>query len=465
MSTTKPPEKPVRLGGGIVLLPGFSGFPSVHTFQLLQPYSLGADAFYVEPGLINDALALLRLMRMEDIRQLQILSIRPVGRSILGGKGPHTFPHNRLIHNLRAGALHGVIGQAIGLGSEQLTIGILADCMHDNFTCAGGDSWKDVNHQTTLFDEDDSFADKIFRYYGADWNQFCFNHNYRTPGQIRQQLQEIIYGQGLHGEIHEVADTASYMLGDLEEIEAVCPDSESRILDRGRDRHLVVAPDFAEILQAAKHPWDIWNSLVEKNGHLVVTDPVALNNFLLLRVLLWKNLYQNPARKVLEMLLRNIVYPYMVSRKLIQISDLPTKGDTWLFDIVEQEMGWQKGQSSDLNLLGSFPKRKAFATWEKALAFEEKKYNSGAFTLVFSVRDFQRTNSKTDKYQVFGPDGRVDTFKAVYPKHAAVIDQIAKDSTAPALPVQVVYVEHPQVSDNLRLAWREARARWRQRVD
>ena len=31
-------------------------------------------------------------------------------------------------------------------------------------------------------------------------------------------MQDIVEGKGLRGQIHEVADTASYMLGDLAEI-------------------------------------------------------------------------------------------------------------------------------------------------------------------------------------------------------------------------------------------------------
>ncbi len=451
MSNEKPVTTEQRLGGGLVLVSNPLPFSPLQQFQLYQHYSLGENAFYVEDGLVNDAMFPLKLTRMGDIRQLQILStVRVDARSKRVGH-PHTFWHTRLIHNLRAGALHGVIGRACGFKPEELAVGILADCMHDNFTCAGGDSWKDINHQKTLFDEDEDFAGKIFRYYDDGWRSLCFKHGLE-PKSTAQLMQEIVDGRGLAGEIHEIADTASYMLGDLEEI-AKTADS----------RHN--AEDFAEILAAAKHPWDIWNCLMEKDGHIVVMDPLALNNFLLLRVLLWKNFYQNPKRKVLELLMRDIVYPWLVSRKIIQISDLPVKGDTWLSSKVNREMGWEYGQNSNLSLLGSFPRLKCFATWGEALVFEKEKYASGAFTLAFSVKDFQKTNSKTEKYRVFGWDGRVDTFKSVYPPHAAVVDRIAADSMSPALPVHVVYVENPQLSDNFRKAWHEAREKWRKKID
>lgn len=320
------------------------------------------------------------------------------------------------------------------------------------FTCAGGDSWKDINHQKTLFDEDNDFAGKIFRYSGDGWWLLCKKHGL-DPKNTAQTIQEIVNGQGLRGEIHEIADTASYMLGDVEEIRRVC------------ERYADTPPEFVEILHAAGYPWDIWNCVAEKNGHVVVTNPVTLNNFLVLRILLWTKFYQNPRIKVLEMLMREIVYPYLVDKKLINISDLPTKGDTWLYSTIERHMGWQENQTRDLCLLGSFPKMKAFATWDRALAFEEYQYNSRAFTLVFSVEDFPKTNSKTDKYRVMCPDGRVETFRAAFYDQAKVIDEMAFKSMSPARPVHVVYVQYPHISPNLKQAWQNARARWKKVVE
>lgn len=459
-----------KLGGGLVLLPTNAGFSMIFTFGPLQRYSLGEKAFYLESGLVSDALQMLNLRRMEGVSQLQKLTSVSVDDCSKKIRGPHTFGHNRLIHSLRVGALHGIMGKVhehsciCGICQNKSTLGILAGCGHDMFTCAGGDSWKDINHQGTLFDEDEDFAGKIWRYYGAGWQKLCAKYEL-DPKSAAQAMQEIVAGRGLAGEVQEIADTASYMLGDLEQV-------------RFTEQFHGPSPEFAEIFRIANQPWDIWNCLKEKDGHLVVTDPIALNNFLLLRVLLWANLYQNPRHKVLEMLMMKVVYPYLVKRKLVKISDLPTKDDAWLFDIVEHKMGWQKDQSKDLNLLGSFPKMETFATWREALVFEEQKYESGDFTLMFSVKEFQKTNSKTDKYLVTDSDGQVGTFKDVFPKHAAVIDKIAADSMSPALPVCVVYVESPTLhkklrqtwrdlttSKNLRKAWDEARARWKRKSE
>lgn len=100
-------------------------------FKSYRLYALGDQAFCVGPGLVANALIPVKLLRMEDIRQLQLLTSMCVDGRAKRARRFHTFPHNRLIHNLRAGALHGIIGQACGLSQNELDIGILADSMHD----------------------------------------------------------------------------------------------------------------------------------------------------------------------------------------------------------------------------------------------------------------------------------------------------------------------------------------------
>lgn len=432
------------LGGGIRLLPKTSGFPIEQEFFLQQIYSLGSDAFYIEPGLVTDALNWLGINRLQDVRQLQFISMVSVGDVSANSVDSHVFPHSRLIHSLRAAALHAFIGQALGLDQKQILIGILAEVMHDMFTCAGGDSWKDMNHQRTLFDEDHDIARNIFNIHRNSWRKLCAKYGF-VPEITARAVEDVIHGVGLSGEIHEIADTASYLLGDLQEI--------CRISDT------YISEDFKEILDAAKRPWDVWNLVVKKDGHIAIKDDIALSNFLFLRALLWKNLYQNPKRKVLEMLLNKIVYPYLVRRQFINTKLLPTKTDSWLMGLIKRKMGWGR-KEIDLNLLGSFPQLATFASWAEALAFERKKVCSGFFTLVFSVGDFQETKSKTDKYWVVDSSGRVGLFQDIFPEHAAAINLIVYETMSPALPVQVVYVENPQMSGNFRRAWQGARSIW-----
>jgi len=442
------PEK-IPLGGGITLFPGKAVKNSPRHCVPGAVYSLDErNAFCAElDGLAMDVMICAKLGRLEEIAQLQFLSTLRLNGQGIRGLYPHTFGHNRLVHSARVSALALVMAKSYGLSNSEKDKLTVAGLLHDVFTCAGGDSWKDINCQGTLFDEDNDFAGKIFRYFGPSWKTLCARYGW-NPETMAREIADIVAGKGLLGGVQEIADTASYMLGDLEEIR------------RAARRHKN-PQDFARILQAAERPWDVWNHISVCGGKVMVTDPVTLNNFLMLRILLWVDFYQNPQHKFLERLMLNIVYPYLVDKKVIKISELPTKDDSWLYGVIGRQMGWADVRVRHLDLLGGFPKLKAFADMNEALAWEEEKYHAGAVTLIYDTRQFQPTKTKVDKYCVVGKDGRPQTFAEAYPTHASAISQIARQATAPEKPIYVAWVEKPDISDNYRRAWESARARWR----
>lgn len=416
-------------------------------FDLGVAYSLGRDAFTVETGLAHNVLIHAKLWRLSEISQLQSLSVLPLNGHGIRGLYPHTFGHNRLVHSFRVAAIAALAGKNCGLDENARAKLLVAGLLHDAFTCAGGDSWKDINCQGTLFDEDNDFAAKIFRYFGEGWKTLCDYYGW-NPETMAGEIADIVAGKGLLGGLQEIADTASYMLGDLEEIR------------RSTRRHKN-PQDFGRILQAAHRPWNIWNCLYISGEKAVVLDPVTLNNFLMLRVWLWADFYQNPRVKFLEMLLRNIVYPHLVDKQLIKLHELPLKNDKYLRGVIGRYMGWVDVQIKHLDVLGAFPKLKAFADWGEALAFEEEKYNAGVATLMYDVRLLQPTKDKTDKYFTVGKYGEETTFADAYSDHASVIKEIVRQNTSPEKPVQVAWVENPKISDNYRRAWETARARWK----
>ena len=402
------------------------------------------------PGLVNDVIFYAKLCRLENIHQLQFLSTLRLNGQAIRGLYPHTFGHNRLSHSILVAALASSMAKRCGLEESDINKLIVAGLLHDAFTCAGGDSWKDINQQGTLFDEDNDFANKIFRYFGDGWKTLCARYGW-NPEQMAKEVAEIVAGHGLLGGIQEIADTASYMLGDLEQIE--------QATRRRRNSR-----DFAQVLSASRHGWHIWNCVTVVDGKIAVTDPIALNNFLMLRILLWASLYNHPRHKFLECLMQRIVYPYLVDKRAIKISELPIRDDKWLDRVIGRQMGWSVEQTRCLDLLGGFPKLKAFADMDEALAFEEEKFRSCAATLIYDVREFQLTKSKVEKYHVIGENGSSQTFALpfahAYPTRAEAIEEIARLAMAPDKPVQVAWVEKPMMFDNYRRAWLSARARW-----
>jgi hypothetical protein len=448
------PEPGQRLGGGLVLLPSNAVAQSNGSFALYKAISLAGRAFLLEPGLVADAMDELNLWRMDDVSQLQNLTVAEISDSLRALELPHCFQHKRLVHNLRAGALHGLMAKQIGLSEKETAVGILADCMHDTFIPAGGDSWKGVDHQGTIFDEDHNFAKKILLYCSLGWGQLCLKYGF-DPEKTVQEIDDIVNGCGLGGQIHEIADTASYMLGDLEEIKKISQRSDAAISGLGGN--------FRRLLFFSEYRWDVWNHIKVEDGQLVITNTPVLKNFLGLRARLWADLYQNPAAKFLELLAREVVYPFLLARNLVDLSKLPLQSDAWLYDFLETETGLARGSWTRLDLLGEFPQRMAFAKWNEALEFEAKLHGEGAFTLVFSVEDFQVTKSKTDKYLVKDDDGKIVTFQEACPTSAWRIDEIAYWANAPAELVNVCWVAKPLLPAGLCQAWEEARTRWQKR--
>ena len=452
MTSKKHLAEKIPLAGGISLLPGKVVKNSPRTFVPDAIYSLGQDAFCVElKSLAYKVFIFTKLHRLEEIAQLQFLSVLPLNGHAIRGLYPHTFGHNRLIHSFRVAAVSLVMGKTLELSYGEMGKLLVSGLLHDAFTCAGGDSWKDINHQGTLFDEDNDFAKKIFRYFGDGWRTLSTHYDGFDPESAALEIADVVSGKGLLGGIQEIADTASYMLGDLEEI-------------RKSTRRHKNQQDFARILLAAERPWDVWNHVSVCEGKVVVTDSVTLNNFLMLRVLLWADFYQNPRVKYLEMLLQKIVYPHLVDKNLIKIHELPLKNDKYLRGVIGRQMGWADVQIQHLDVLGAFPKLEAFADWDEALVFEEEKYRAGAATLIYDARQFPSIKSKVEKYHVIGENGSSQTsalaFAHAYPTRAEAIEEIARLAMAPDKPVQVAWVENPKISDNYRRAWEAARLRW-----
>jgi hypothetical protein len=449
MTVKNPHGYEQRLGGGLVLLPGDAEPFPTESFALYKAFSLDDRTFCVEPGFVFDTITRLNLSRLDDICQLQLLSVAEVVDEPRRIELPHIFSHKRLTHSLRAAALHGIMAAQCGFSREETAVGILAECMHDGFICAGGDSWKEINCQQTLFDEDDKFAEKIFRYHDSNWRLFCRKYGFISE-QTAKTLDDIVSGRGLRGQIHEVADTASYMLGDLAEIKK----AHARLGGR----------NLQQILLASQDEWDVWNYVKIAGGKLTATNHLVLGNFLRLRTILWMRLYNNPAVKFLELLCREIIYPYLINRKRIDLAELPKLNDGWLYGLAEQEMGLAAGALSRLDLLGAFPRRAFCVTWSQAMDFEDQFYSrENSFTLVFSTKDFPKTKSKTDKYYVRGLDGKTAAFKDAYPTDSEQIETIIQESISHAFPAQIYWVEKPVIPDNLRQAWEEARARWQKR--
>ena len=82
MSIENSPKPGQSLGSGLVLLPSDAAPSSKESFSLYRAYSLADRAFWVEPGLVADAMKPLNLLRMDDIHQLQVLTVAEISDTL-----------------------------------------------------------------------------------------------------------------------------------------------------------------------------------------------------------------------------------------------------------------------------------------------------------------------------------------------------------------------------------------------
>lgn len=432
-------------GSGITLLQIPTSHKDSNEWCLGAIVRLSGDVgFRVGPGFVADAIGLLGLGRMGDIHQLQFITGVMVGSDAHGVLGSHQFPHTRLPHVLRAAVLHLQILMRAGVQDRRTVIlGVWAELMHDAFLCAGGDSWKG-SVQVDLFEEDSNFVLKLWHYYAAGWTALCRRYGF-DPVSSGTYVERIVHGKGQGGEIHEVVDTASYMLGDLRAID--------EFVKRSGVKH------FDEILQFAKvHAWDVWTDICLLSAKVVVQDAQKLGNFIQLRALLWRWLYSYPEAKFVELLLHNIVYPYLLQIRAFPKSVLLQKGDSWLLKILAKRMGLRSVERIDL--LGGWPNVQRFATQAEAQTFEAKLVAQGSvFTLLVGSHDIQQTSSKLGTYYVLSSEENLESFAtAGNPQQVAVIVDLVESANEAVW--YVFWVKSPALSRAMSEAWRQARLRW-----
>lgn len=434
------------LESGIVLLSGVSaGQKGILSFDEHLSFSFSS-------GLLHDAIHLLGLDRSLGGRnQLQLLSWVGVGEIASSIVGPHTFSHTRLEHSLRVAAGHQLMG-AGKMSDRDLAVGALAGLLHDMWLLPGGDSWKSVNQQKamagqlSMCDEDDGFMQKMLQLSKREWRRFCKVYDLDAQ-DILQEVQSIIWGQGLRGQVHEIADTASYMLGDLMEIAQVAKSFG--------------ISSFDNVLSFARsNPWDIWHYTRLVDGSVVILKPEVLENFLWLRALLWGEIYNAAGTKFLEVLMRKVVYPYLVEEGMIDLKGLLKQDDGALWSIVEDAFGWSRDSVFNLDLLGGWPVRKEFDSKKELFECEKELRAKGCFTLVAEPGDFQVSKSKVDKYYVLDSAGKAVRYSQKFTEQSAAIEQeIAVNVNSHRF--QLYYVESPQnITPQFEKAWARAVQRW-----
>lgn len=457
-----PPPEGLSLSGGILVLPKETSLVlryggRINNNRLYdRPIALGLTnmaAVYKSTGFVADVVRCFDLRRIARIRQLQQLTHVTVDEQTPHIRGPHVFDHTRLMpHSLLGGTFGALICQFVLGSSEQEThMAILRELLHDKLTCAGGDSWRTLPNSIVtpsmrrLFDEDAQIP-QIFEKHYKSWvklrDKYGLPHD--TPSRVAMSVGE---EQGIDGELHTLIDTLSYLACDLE-----------RVLYWYQRHRLLLPPNLAHaVALATPEVFNIWQHLAVRDGHVVITNHELLRQFLALRIAMWGGLYNHPGHKVLEINASNVMYPYLISERLIKMSSLLDWSDRELFAHLAGIME-MPNTTTHLDAFGGMPSRRAYTTASDAAAAEQDAARRGDYTLVIDSATFPILKTKANSYRV-EHGGQVKLFAEAYPVEAEAL-RVRAASFADDSRYHLAVVAEPRLSAPLKRAWHQARERW-----
>lgn len=441
-----------KLPGGIIILPKTSHSakkpPTIknivgHRFSLPTTefdFQLVADDF------VHDIIRCLPVARLLRIRQLQKLTWLRVRESPYEHfSGPHTFGHNRLVHSLWSAAARAAANAILGITGPDALVGVLVEVIHDLFTSAGGDIMKVIN--PTLFDEDNLIAE-LFRdpKHRTGWKHLQTTYN--LPSNTPEIVCEALQGRGVHGELHEVFDTWSYLANDL-----------NGILIAFEQFNQPVPSEFGETIRNLGHrALSVWRHVSIENGRAYVTNPEILAEFLLLRTELWRQLYCHPGNKTVELLYRRVLLPYFFRKRKLAERQLLLWHDETLAKSMDRTLGF--GLNS-VNVGEIWPQIEYFSNWDTACAKEDRAAHKGDLTVLASTQGDQPVKPKTGKYLVRMPQGELKPFNQAYPELAHPIEHLA---ATPACE-RIQLITYPRANtvfpEPVLASWQSARKGWK----
>ena len=328
------------------------------------PYS-GLGYVIVEGGLTDELTRALGLHRLSGIRQLGYLHdpiIRETSETPAFGMD---FDHTRYSHVLDVMAVTMLILLQNRCPDDFIRSVRAAALSHDALTPAGGDTTKLVD--PVAFDEDAHYPEALA---GDAWRKVQ-----RQFGLDRELMIDAVQGRGLGAEVLDIADKLSYVARDAAAYQSRYSSEE-------------LTPGCFEVssfLQNHSLVCGLWDAVVIRNGRMAITEPDRLGQFLHLRGLLYRNIYQNPAARYFEHIVSNIVVKYLYGTGQVTRRMLLAMQDAELDHMIDQVLG-RKYWSRIINGLEE-PRVECFSSEEKARQREEQLRRDGvAITYIEHLR-------------------------------------------------------------------------------
>lgn len=384
-------------------------FPPLHYASL--------NGYYLEGrGMLYDTENTFHIGRLRDIKQLSL------ARGVTYPDGDiefvEGFHHHRYLHSFDALAVATLLANNCGLSKDDFKILQIAALSHDYRTPAGGDTTKKID--PPAFDEDARYGE-IFE--TDEWKEFSAVYNITFEQQ--ELLRKTILGEGVLGKLLDLSDKIAYVSRDLQRYLY----QEARLVKGYKG-----SPGFEKIKDLVEENPDLcsfWDSVEVVGDRVVINDGAKLANFLKVRALLWKFLYENCEGGFSEAILHEYVRRFLYKKGELTSDFLLKVGDTDLATVERDFLGvsWESQFRMKLPY-----QSQAFFDLKGAHAFAAIYQDDPEKIVVVDNFKIASTPS-TKKFLVKDKEGKIVPFNEAFPEEASEID-----STMDAPRKFVVYV-------------------------
>ncbi len=356
--------------------------------QIVPTFPLtGTGCIFHRGGLTEQLLTLFDGWRLREIRQLGFLAGVMVRMEREETESRMLFSHTRLVHTLSVVGIAVLIGANSGLSEEDMRVLEAAAVLHDITTPAGGDTTKMAVGEE--LDEEETCVPLIWQHAAR----------LQLLNISAERVIDTIQGQGILGEILNLADRFAYVGGDAV---AYCSCQNVSV---GYDHSI------EHMISTTPCVCGCWDSVQVIEDKAVVTDVSRFEHFLRLRARLIKSVYANPTTRTLEHFLATLVIKWLWDRKVFTKESLLANSDSFVTDKINEALN---GHWIDAGILAECPKSEVewFESEGEARGREAELQKEGV--LLTHIEEISSYNPGTNALVLW--EGEIREFQEVQPE-------------------------------------------------
>jgi hypothetical protein len=329
------------------------------------------------------------------------------------------FHQGRHEHDLGVAAVAGKVAAANGASKDIIRKVSIAGLMHDQATPAGGDATKWLD--PVSLHEEDHWKDVL----GESGNAYLDRY-----GIDRNEMDKVIHGKGVLGEILDIADRVTYTMIDLFNT-GTGPTREIPQQLRRRNKKLndLVQEDplVGDIFRTVRVNWE--------TGQVYFTDPNKLRIFLEIRARMHQYVYLNRESQGRDMLFTEMLKPFysvVPQEGKLTPDQLRIMTDNQLFEFISAQYNFPKkyqdyfGNHFELFMTTWRPLYIQAASLEETALIKEKLEQDPRIKVV-GIKHIRGFNPGTS-YNIIDTNGNIVPFSEFDPKNTAKLEAMGRST-------------------------------------